>query len=93
MNANLDQDMFSAYERVSQVKDSHEQELLLRPNVVGVGVGLREREGELSDEVVLVVMVSQKVPISQLEPNERIPTEIQGVKVDVQEVGDIRAGA
>jgi len=36
-----------------------------------------------------VVMVSHKIPPELLAPEERIPAEIDGVPVDVQEVGQI----
>ncbi len=93
MNANLDQDMGSAYERVSSVKEAFKEDLLSKPNVIGVGVGLREREGEMTDEIVLVVLVTKKLPATEIEPDDLIPAEIQGVPVDVQEVGEIAAGA
>jgi len=92
MNANLDQDMFSAYERVASVKEAFKEDLLAKPNVIGVGVGLREREGELTDEIVLVVLVTKKLPMTEIEPDDLIPTEIEGVPIDVQEVGEIAAG-
>ena len=92
MNANLDQDMFSAYERVAAVKEAFKEDLLAKPNVIGVGVGLREREGELTDEIVLVVLVTKKLPMTEIEADDLIPAEIQGVPIDVQEVGEIAAG-
>ncbi len=93
MNANFDQDMFSAYERVAIVKEAFTEDLLAKPNVIGVGVGLREREGELTDEIVIVVLVTKKLPRTEIEPDDLIPTDIQGVPIDVQEVGEIAAGA
>jgi hypothetical protein len=39
----------------------------------------------------LVVMVRQKLPRSQLAPDDIIPREIEDVPVDVQEVGEIKA--
>jgi hypothetical protein len=37
------------------------------------------------------VLVEKKVPGEQLSPQEMIPAEIEGVPVDVQEVGKLRA--
>jgi len=62
-----------------------------KANVVGVGIGLRSRGGERTGEVVLVVMVNRKVPQAHLAPADIIPSEIDGVPVDVQEVGEIDA--
>jgi len=61
-------------------------------NVVGVGVGLRTRGGRRQREVALVVMVRQKVPRTMLAEADVLPAEIDGVPVDVVEVGDISAG-
>ena len=77
--------------RIQAVKAKHEKRLLRKRNVVGVGVGLRQKAGELTEEVVLTVMVRQKQPSSALPPRDRIPSELDGVPVDVQEVGTIKA--
>jgi hypothetical protein len=78
-------------EQAHAVKQAHEQELMSKPNVVGVGVGTIKKEGQQTGQVGLVVMVRRKVPRSQLSDEEAIPDEIEGVPVDVQEVGEIRA--
>jgi len=77
--------------RVKAVKATHEAELLRKANVVGVGIGFRQRGGRQTDEVCIVVSVHEKVPLDQLAPDDRIPAELEGVPVDVQEVGIIRA--
>jgi hypothetical protein len=84
-------DAQAAFEKAQAVKRAHQGELMSKPNVVGVGVGLLKRGGVRSKTVGLVVMVRQKVPPSQLAPDERVPREIDGVPVDVQTVGEIRA--
>ncbi len=81
-----------SYQKAMVIKEKHEEALLNKSNVMGVGVGLRMRSGELTDEVVLVVMVTRKVPRSQLAPEDFVPSEIEGVPVDIQEVGHVRAG-
>jgi hypothetical protein len=35
--------------------------------------------------------VKKKVPLSQLDAKDVIPREIEGVMIDVKEVGEIRA--
>jgi hypothetical protein len=77
--------------RVRAIKKAHEKALMDKANVVGVGVGLRQQGGVRTGEVALVVMVSRKVPPDQLSPDDVIPDEIEGVPVDVQEVGEIKA--
>jgi hypothetical protein len=77
--------------RVQDVKRAYEAELLAKANVVGVGVGLRSRGGASGREVAIVVMVTRKVPRKQLAPADIVPNEIDGIPVDVQEVGEIKA--
>jgi len=83
--------MAADIERARSVKDIYEMELMGKPNVVGVGVGLRQRGGVTQNQVSLVVMVRHKLPSIQLAPEEVMPAELEGVPVDVQEVGDIGA--
>lgn len=77
-------------ERIRAVKAAHEEELLSKANVVGVGIGLRQRRGEYTGELALVVSVTHKVPPEELDPEDLIPREIDGVPVDVQVVGTLR---
>jgi hypothetical protein len=81
----------SKVDRARAVKSAHASRLLSLPNVVGLGVGLRQRAGQGTGDVSLVVMVTRKVPAAELAPDERIPREIDGVPVDVQEVGSLKA--
>jgi hypothetical protein len=76
---------------VKAIKDKYQTALLKKANVVGVGIGYRERDGQMTDQVALTVMVKKKVPLSQLDAKDVIPPEIEGVMLDVKEVGEIRA--
>jgi len=78
-------------ERLRAVKAAHETDLMRQANVVGVGIGLRQRDGELTNEPVIVVSVTRKVPLAQLAPHDVIPHELEGMPVDVQAVGKLRA--
>jgi hypothetical protein len=68
----------------------HQDELLGYPNVVGTAVGLRTRGGRPSDERCVVVYVQRKVPDSELAEGETLPRQIEGVPVDVVEVGRVQ---
>lgn len=81
----------AATQKALAVKQAYEQELLSKPNVVGVGVGFRQAGGKATNTVSVVVMVSQKLPDEQLAPQDRIPAWIEDVPIDVQEVGEITA--
>jgi hypothetical protein len=76
-------------ERIQAVKAAHEAELMAKANVVGVGIGFRQQNQTRTDDVVLVVLVEKKLPRSQLAPEDIIPSQIDGVTVDVQESGRI----
>jgi hypothetical protein len=78
-------------EHVKAVMRAHENELLSKKNVVGVGIGFRQFAGTATSDLALVVMVSKKVPPTQLSEDDFIPARIDGVPVDVQEVGEISA--
>jgi hypothetical protein len=81
----------AAIQKAIAVKARYEARLMQKANVIGVGVGYRERGGQLTDEIVLVVNVTRKLPKRQLTPQDYIPTEIEGVPVDVRETGQIAA--
>ncbi len=77
--------------RVEAVQRKYEADLMRKSHVIGVGIGVGKREGEPTDEICLVVMVDQKMPVSQLGPRDRIPSQLEGVRVDVQEIGVVSA--
>lgn len=78
-------------EHVRAVKTAHEADLMRKANVVGVGIGLQQRDGKPTNELAIVVSVTQKVPLSELDPGDVIPREVEGIPVDVQAVGKLRA--
>jgi hypothetical protein len=75
--------------RATDVKNRHEEELMARPGVIGVGVGFRAQGGASSSEVAIVVLVEKKRPPSELPPDQLLPREIEGIPVDVLETGTI----
>jgi hypothetical protein len=78
-------------QRALEVKRRHEQEFLRKANVVAVGIGYCRRGGVQTREVGIVVSVKTKAPLSELQPRDVIPAQIEGVPVDVVETGEIRA--
>lgn len=65
--------------------------MLLRRNVVGVGVGYKIRGREITGEPSIMVSVTRKQPISALDPDDLVPAEVQGVPTDVVQTGQIVA--
>ncbi len=74
-------------DKISAVQAKYADELMQKANVVGVGVGLRQENGVYTQTPALVVMVRQKVPLAELAKEDRIPKELDGVRVDVVETG------
>ena len=81
-------DMFSDA-KISDVVARHEADLLKFPNVVGVFTGLRTRGGVPTHEPCVTVLVRQKIPADQLPDDDLLPSALDGVCVDVMEVGEI----
>lgn len=77
--------------QITAVQAQYAEILLDKAHVVGVGVGLAKVAGEYTSEMALVVMVDQKIPLDDLAEEDRIPPTLDGVRVDVQEVGKIEA--
>jgi hypothetical protein len=81
--------MCRGIEEIRAIKDRYEDDLLKKKNVVGLGIGYKEIEGEETGLLSLVVMVKKKESPSQLAATDLIPSQIEGVPVDVKEVGEI----
>ena len=78
-------------EKAQAVKEAHAEEIMSKANVVGVGVGFCQKGGIRTDTVGLVVMVNKKIPGANLAPEDLLPEVIDGIPVDIQEVGEIKA--
>jgi hypothetical protein len=77
---------------IRTVKGRYEEQLMRKRHVVGVGIGLL-REPTEGSRVGIVVNVTRKVPEEELPKDDRIPDSLEGVPVEVQEVGAIKAQA
>jgi len=84
-------DLAAATEKAMAVKRRYAPELLAKANVVGVGVGFCQTGGASTGQVGLVVMVNRKLPMPLVDPVDLLPREIEGVPVDVQQIGEVRA--
>lgn len=76
--------------RIGGILQAHEQEILRYPNVVGVAAGIGMKGGEPSGRLCIVVYVGKKLPRTELKAGELLPERIEGVRVDVVEVGEVR---
>ncbi|HLU11130.1 MAG TPA: hypothetical protein VK003_15770 [Oceanobacillus sp.] len=78
-------------DQAKEAQAIYEGTLLQKQNVVGVGVGYKESNGERSDQVAVVVLVEEKKPVAALRDEDLIPRELDGMRTDVVEVGYLRA--
>lgn len=75
--------------KIAEVQSRHESALLRYPHVVGVSQGIRAKQGRPTGEPCLVVFVDQKIPAEKLDPGDVLPKEMEGIPVDVVEVGRV----
>jgi Trypsin len=76
--------------QIAVVQSAHEQELMDKANVVGVGIGNRYVDGRDTGELCLSVLVTFKRPREALSEVDLVPRELDGVPVDVRESGYVQ---
>ncbi len=81
----------TATEKAREAKNAKTGEFLAKRNVVGVAVGYKNRLGAEDGEESVVVLVQNKKPLDALSEEDIIPSEINGVRTDVVEIGVLRA--
>lgn len=81
----------SQFLKAQEVKQAHKEILMQKANVVGVGVGLSRKAGDPVGTAAIIVTVKQKLPPAMVSPEDMLPAEIDGVPVEVVEVGDLKA--
>jgi hypothetical protein len=80
---------------VAAKTDAEYREILARatqafvkyPNVHAVGLGAKSIGGKITPGPAILVLVEKKLPLSQLKPEEVVPTEFEGVPTDLLQVG------
>ncbi len=72
---------------IAAIHERYDTCLMRFPNVVGTGIGYRRRNGQSTDELCLVVMVSRKLERTALPPEAILPRELDGAPIDVIETG------
>jgi len=81
----------SEHAEVRRAQLRHQAALLAKPNVVGLGIGLKTVRGRRGERLCLAALVRRKVPRAALDPEALIPDQVEGVPTDVIEVGEVRA--
>jgi len=83
--------LMASKSQITSLKHALQQELMRKKNVSGVGVGYKVSKGKKTDELCLVTLVREKMDLSALSSADRVPAEIEGVRTDVIEVGNLVA--
>ena len=73
--------------QVAEVLARYEGELSTHPNVVGVAQGIRTKQGKPTGEPCIVVYVDRKVPLAELSTSATLPPHLEGIPIDVVEIG------
>ena len=68
-----------------KVRKKAEKELMALPGVLAVGVGLKERKGEIQRELCFKITVEKKRDKSGIKVKDLVPEKIYGFKTDVVE--------
>ena len=72
---------------IAEVQAKYDDYLMSFPNVVGTGIGFRQRKSQPSEELCLVVMVNRKLAPEELPSEAMLPDEVDNVAIDVVETG------
>lgn len=73
------------------VHDAAKAELEKIPGVIGVGIGLKQIDGKLTDQICFRVYVHAKKEAGEVPADEIIPAQIQGFPTDVLKVYDMQS--
>ena len=72
---------------IAEAQAKYDDYLMGLPNVVGTGIGYRQRMNQPTAELCLVVMVSRKLAREKLSSEALLPRELDDVPIDVVETG------
>ncbi len=80
------------YEAIAEFCEKEQDALFEKQNVIGVGTGHKIKSGEDTGKPCIMVLVSQKLDPELLRDKDMVSEEIEGLKTDVLETGEIFAG-
>lgn len=72
---------------IAEVQAKYDDYLMSFPNVVGTGIGYRQRKSQPHEELCLVLMVSRKLAPEKLPSEAMLPDKLDGVPIDIVETG------
>lgn len=81
----------TSYEYVVHVQEIYTDWLMQKRDVIGVSIGLWDTIDDIVYYCLVVLVTVYHVP-DELSPDDRIPDQLDGVPVRVQDVGTLTAG-
>ena len=79
--------------RIREVKAKYEANLLSKPNVVAVGIGMPMQDGRPVGAPGIVVSVTHRVDAQELSEADLVPQQLEEVPVWVEEIDHPHAEA
>lgn len=76
---------------IQELKSQETKRLLSKANVNSVGIGYKKVNGNPTDQKCIVVGVTKKLPSAQLSKRDVVPDNLDGISLDIIEVGYLRA--
>jgi len=77
-------------DNVQAVLRRYRKDLMDLDNVVGIGKGYKDKNGETTDELAAVILVAKKKTEKELLRSQVVPKALGKVRTDVIEVGEVR---
>ncbi|ASC71890.1 hypothetical protein XM38_028440 [Halomicronema hongdechloris C2206] len=77
------EELIRQHEQLLKVHEKVKDVLAGYPNVVNVGIGIKEIDGQLTEEGCIKIIVREKKSEADLESNAVIPKEVEGIKTDI----------
>ena len=74
-------------DRHKKVVHEYQDDLLRRNHVVGVGYGIKEKNGQKIDEEAIMVLVDKKLSPDRLQTQDMVPQTLANYQTDVIETG------
>ena len=77
------QELIKQQEKLLAVYEKVKEQLKGYPNVVKIGIGIKEKDGQLTEEGCIKIIVKEKKKESDLGISDIIPKEVEGVQTDI----------
>ena len=74
-----------------EAKNKHKDFLWSFPHVKGLGVGNKKIKGKSTKILAIKIFVDKKIPIEDLTEEQCIPSQIDGIPTDVEELGPLNS--